>query len=607
MCIRDRSTGHIRTWTWAFGDGASDTEQNTSHEYTAGGTYTVALTVQGAGGSNTLTKTNFIQVYDLVTAAFTATPTSGYDLVAVQFTDQSIGSVSQWQWDFGDGATSTSQSPAHTYDTEGAYTVTLTVQGPGNSDTETKQNYIHVYNASFTASPSSGEVPLEVQFNDTSTGPTDVWEWDFGDGITSTAQHPTHTYGTTGTFNVSLAVQIPDGTPDTDTASGTVQVNEEGAMMVVELVEAAPDLKSENEPVIQVRDGAQYTVYLPAAFNERAAVEHTSDPVVRFDRVIDDYGIDLDGDGRFDQLVFDIRVEAMQAGDYWIRGALAGGFAEATGKVHLEKGRNTVAFPFNGTTLYMHKVDGPYVLESLWATDVENPAPADFIESALDFVQPAYTTSAYTFFDFGVAGAILSGDYDHHTVDTDGDGYADALVVETGLDIVVKGIYTVRGVLYTGQSGEVPVRATWTGSESRVTLRFDGLRGTVGPYILQYLHVRNAADQVTDGIKEPVTLGQAPELSAKPLQLGVQTTELVKPSDLRPAFVITNTGYSDTGVDTDGDGKFDRLDITIDVEVEAGEGGTAYRIEGWLVDANNSPIAWAISAPQVLTLSLIHI
>jgi hypothetical protein len=53
-------------------------------------------------------------------------------------------------------------------------------------------------------------------------------------------------------------------------------------------------------------------------------------------------------------------------------------------------------------------------------------------------------------------------------------------------------------------------------------------------------------------------------------------------------------------VDADGDGRFDQLVITVGVEVEPGEAGQPYRIEGWLVDGNNTLIAWAASDPQVL-------
>ena len=47
--------------------------------------------------------------------------------------------------------------------------------------------------ASFTASPTSGTAPLNVQFTDTSTGAPTSWAWDFGDGGTSTSQSPSHT------------------------------------------------------------------------------------------------------------------------------------------------------------------------------------------------------------------------------------------------------------------------------------------------------------------------------------------------------------------------------------------------------------------------------
>lgn len=46
--------------------------------------------------------------------------------------------------------------------------------------------------------------PLSVQFNDTSIGNPTSWNWNFGDGINSTLQNPTHAYKTAGTYNVTL-------------------------------------------------------------------------------------------------------------------------------------------------------------------------------------------------------------------------------------------------------------------------------------------------------------------------------------------------------------------------------------------------------------------
>ena len=49
----DQSTGVPGTWAWTFGDGASSTDQNPQHAYTAEGTYTVTLVVENDLGAST--------------------------------------------------------------------------------------------------------------------------------------------------------------------------------------------------------------------------------------------------------------------------------------------------------------------------------------------------------------------------------------------------------------------------------------------------------------------------------------------------------------------------------------------------------------------------
>lgn len=77
-------------------------------------------------------------------ADFTASPTSGYAPLTVQFTDRSSGAVTGRVWDFGDGGMDTSPNPVHTYNAAGTYTVSLTVSGPGGSHTLTRTNFITV-------------------------------------------------------------------------------------------------------------------------------------------------------------------------------------------------------------------------------------------------------------------------------------------------------------------------------------------------------------------------------------------------------------------------------------------------------------------------------
>lgn len=65
--------------------------------------------------------------------------------------------------------------------------------------------------ADFSGTPTDGAAPLVVQFTDTSTGTPTSWKWNFGDGATSTAQNPKHTYVTPGTYDVSLKVTNAGG------------------------------------------------------------------------------------------------------------------------------------------------------------------------------------------------------------------------------------------------------------------------------------------------------------------------------------------------------------------------------------------------------------
>lgn len=60
--------------------------------------------------------------------------------------------------------------------------------------------------AAFVGSPTSGEVPLGVQFTDQSTGMPATWNWSFGDGNVSMEQNPFYLYPDIGNFTVSLNV-----------------------------------------------------------------------------------------------------------------------------------------------------------------------------------------------------------------------------------------------------------------------------------------------------------------------------------------------------------------------------------------------------------------
>ncbi|AGB02186.1 PKD domain-containing protein [Methanoregula formicica] len=211
------------TWEWDFGDGVTSTEQNPSHTYLRRGTYTVKLTVKNAYGTSTAIKTDYISVGMPPKAAFVGSPTSGGAPMTVAFTDQSTGQVNKWTWDFGDGQGSNEQNPVHTYWAAGNYNVILTVSNEFGISDAMRNEYITVSGdlaAKFDAFPSSGKAPLATRFTDRSTGSPTAWSWDFGDGMTSNQQHPSHTFMTAGSYNVKLTI-----TRGTETASTTQIIN----------------------------------------------------------------------------------------------------------------------------------------------------------------------------------------------------------------------------------------------------------------------------------------------------------------------------------------------------------------------------------------------
>ena len=228
VSFTDTTANPVTAWSWDFGDGGSATVQNPSYSYASPGTYTVSLTATGPGGSDAETKADYIVVAPFIpTANFTGSPTSGVNPLTVSFTDLSTGVVTGWQWDFGDSSTATLQSPTYTYLSPGTYTVTLMVSGPGGNDTEVKSDYVLVSDgtpvASFSGSPTSGSQPLTVAFTDQSAGNVSSWQWDFGDGGTSSLQNPTYTYTSLGTYDVSLTATGPAGM-DTSLEAGYIQV-----------------------------------------------------------------------------------------------------------------------------------------------------------------------------------------------------------------------------------------------------------------------------------------------------------------------------------------------------------------------------------------------
>lgn len=70
------------------------------------------------------------------------------------------------------------------------------------------------YCANFVYTPTSGIEGASVAFTDTSSGTITGWQWDFGDGTTSTESNPSHIYAKPGTYDVTLRVSGTDGSDE---------------------------------------------------------------------------------------------------------------------------------------------------------------------------------------------------------------------------------------------------------------------------------------------------------------------------------------------------------------------------------------------------------
>lgn len=137
-----------------------------------------------------------------------------------------------WSWNFGDGNTALGQNVSHVFPTNpNQFTVTLTINNPLVCGGSAIRSKLILFNriaptAKFGFSSSCNN--LLVSFHDSSTIGTGAqivsYLWDFGDGNTSIAPNPSHTYSVFGTYSVKLTVQSNDQCNSVDTITKIVNV-----------------------------------------------------------------------------------------------------------------------------------------------------------------------------------------------------------------------------------------------------------------------------------------------------------------------------------------------------------------------------------------------
>lgn len=184
------------------------------------------------------------------------------------FYDLSSPASASVTWDFGDGNISNQlDSAINIYDNYGCYDVTLTSTTPeGCSTSLTQQDFVCVNQIIADFDPDTFEQPISdpsFEFNNTSQNATS-YQWYFGDGDSSTAVHPDHTYDEIGLYPVTLVASAQDGC--TDTAIIVIKVRDEVIVYVPNSF--TPDDNGLNDvftPVLTAgydrADGWQFKIY----------------------------------------------------------------------------------------------------------------------------------------------------------------------------------------------------------------------------------------------------------------------------------------------------------------------------------------------------------
>jgi gliding motility-associated-like protein len=143
----------------------------------------------------------------------------------VNFFDNSITGnandpIKSWFWNFGDGATSTEQNPQHNYTSPGTYSVSVTVTTDGGCTSNNSSSPIVIIGypypvAAFTANPTTLNLPYDIlSCTNLSTGAIS-YDWNFGDGGTSSLLNPKHTYLSVGEYQVQLIATSINSCKDT--------------------------------------------------------------------------------------------------------------------------------------------------------------------------------------------------------------------------------------------------------------------------------------------------------------------------------------------------------------------------------------------------------
>lgn len=208
----DNTPGNITSWSWDFGDGNTSNLQNPTHQYAVSGTYSVTLTAYDGPCSGTTTIP--ITVFAVPVASFTSTPACANSTTT--FTNTSTGAPTIFDWEITGGtpASASTFNASTVYATGGNYTVELYVEtADGCADSVTANITIPdlpVVDFSF-VEQCLGTPTCFTDLTTVNGSTISNYNWNFGDGNTSTTQNPCNNYATSGAYTVTLSATSAAG------------------------------------------------------------------------------------------------------------------------------------------------------------------------------------------------------------------------------------------------------------------------------------------------------------------------------------------------------------------------------------------------------------
>ena len=208
-------SGNLTSYSWDFGDGGSSASPNPSYIYSSSANYNVELTVTASNGCQNFVQKS-IQIFNPPQANFSLP--SGSPICSNQnytFTNSSIfdvGSSPTWQWSVNGANVATTQDLIYMIPSTIDQNVTLTASIPGCS-TQSSQSLSAIQDGPLVNfnSPATACVNAIASFSNTSTGTITNYNWDFGDGNTSSQTDAVHSYSSAGIFAVTLTASNAAG------------------------------------------------------------------------------------------------------------------------------------------------------------------------------------------------------------------------------------------------------------------------------------------------------------------------------------------------------------------------------------------------------------